>query len=575
MPNLPSPQPTVPHHPAWVWWLPLLTLVLQSTLFLGMNWRSTEPIDFWPLSFVCLVPWVVTIVIPAEGRRVAVLSYGLGIAFYLVNMHYIRVITVPGYIALGVYFGAYYLLFAIALRWAYRRRRLPLTLLVPVLWVAGEYARGIGPLAFPFLFLSHGAYRCLTLIQISDVFGAYGVSFVIAMVNGLLADGVLSRLAAAAGRPLFGPMLTTLLVVSATLLYGIIQGNRATLAPGPRIAVLQADYQVSVDPSKPRISEAEKAQTYFHLMRQAAEARPNLILFPETPWLMALNPEFLKQATFSVNPPYYEAYQQVSRTYDALLHDAADHYQAGIVIGAGSIEFPATHYPSTLKYNSAFVYTPGSATKGRYDKVALVMFGEYTPFRYGRGHFLYRWLDSFNPFSSPDDEFSLTPGREFTVFGLADDAGGPARYFGVAICFEDLIPKVSRRFAAGSPGHPPVDFLLSISNDGWFNHGPLVPQHLAVCVFRAVENRIGIARSVNTACSGFVDPDGRIHDVVRRHERMLGPGIFGFAVARVLTDSRRTVYTRFGDWFGWLCAVLGAVTLSSAVLGMGRRGAGS
>ena len=125
------------------------------------------------------------------------------------------------------------------------------------------------------------------------------------------------------------------------------------------------------------------------------------------------------------------------------------------------------------------------------------------------------------------------------------------------------MPYVSRVFATGvSRGdlHTPrpagdeayagkqVDFLLNISNDGWFGRGVQQPQHLAICVMRAVENRVGIARSVNTGISGFVDPSGRLHDLVTSGS--------GYAVGNVWTDTRFSFYSRYGDWFAWTCAVL-------------------
>ena len=76
------------------------------------------------------------------------------------------------------------------------------------------------------------------------------------------------------------------------------------------------------------------------------------------------------------------------------------------------------------------------------------------------------------------------------------------------------MPYVSREFVAGDPQNKGVDFLLNISNDGWFS-GTQQPQHLAICVFRAVENRVGFARAVNTGVSAFIDPTGFVHDVVR------------------------------------------------------------
>jgi len=102
-----------------------------------------------------------------------------------------------------------------------------------------------------------------------------------------------------------------------------------------------------------------------------------------------------------------------------------------------------------------------------------------------------------------------------------------------------------------------VDFLLNISNDGWFGRNHQQPQHLSTCVFRAVENRVGIARSVNTGISAFIDPSGRVHDQVRGDPNDNWPRQVGYSVANVMVDSRYTLYTRLGDWFGWLCVLIG------------------
>jgi apolipoprotein N-acyltransferase len=563
----------------WLLSFPLLTLILQSVIFLGMNWSSTGSVDFWPLGFVCLTPWLL-FVVTARRRHIAyLLSYALGVAFFLINTDYLRHITIAGYAAVGFYFGLFYLLVALALRPAYLRWRLPLTLLVPIVWVAAEYGRALGPLAFPFLYLSHGAYRQLVLIQVSDIGGAYAVSFFIAMINGFIADcaicalaarpvrisadnalgtgGTVSKAAAHCATRLFWPVLIVSLAGAATIGYGVIQLSRSTMSDGPKIAVLQGDYPLSVDPNSSGPDEEVKAARYLDLLEQAAAAEPDLILLPETPWAMCLNEEFLAQSTFPARALYYEELQRRSRNYRLVFQQSADATDASIVVGASAMEFPAAEYPNARKYNSAFIFTPHSTRVRRYDKAVLVMFGEYTPFRHTRLHAVYRWLDSFNPFSSPDDEFSLTAGKEFSVWDVRASSGREY-HFGIPICFEDLFPRVSREFAGGAGAADRADFLLSISNDGWFNHGSMVPQHLAVCAFRAVENRVGIARSVNTACSGFVDPNGRIHHLVNDGGRILGRGLFGFEVARVRLDARWSFYTRWGDWFAILCTVAGA-----------------
>jgi apolipoprotein N-acyltransferase len=129
---------------------------------------------------------------------------------------------------------------------------------------------------------------------------------------------------------------------------------------------------------------------------------------------------------------------------------------------------------------------------------------------------------------------------------------GETYRFGVPICYEDVMPYVCRRFVWGPDSKSKrVDFLLNISNDGWFLHRNELPQHFAICTFRAVENRVGVARAVNTGISGFIRPDGRAHD-------KLGVGEVGTRVARISMDSRVSVYSRTGDVFAFLCLLFGA-----------------
>jgi len=133
---------------------------------------------------------------------------------------------------------------------------------------------------------------------------------------------------------------------------------------------------------------------------------------------------------------------------------------------------------------------------------------------------------------------------------------GRSYRFGVPICYEDVMPYVSREFVSGGSNKKRVDFLLNISNDGWYGHGTQQPQHLAVCVFRAVENRVGIARAVTTGVSAFIDPSGRVHDRVGGDPSHRWPGESNYATARISVDSRYTSYSRYGDWFAWGCALV-------------------
>ncbi len=527
-----------------------LSLALQSVIF--------APNAVWPAAYVCLVPWVVVIGACSNPHRVYYTSYLLGFAFFLVNVRWIAPITVEGYIALSAYLAVYFPLVACPIRHAVRRRRIPMTLALPVIWVGSEFLRGIVISGFPWFFLAHSHYRVLSLIQVSDLFGAYGVSFVIALINGAIAEAIFAtgrRKHAGRGslrpRRLAWPhLLTTVVLVVAAFVYGQIQMRRDTGAPGPRIAVIQGDYPIRT--SDAFTHPVDRQRFYFRLMREAAAEQPDIYLLPETPWTMFLNESFLQESN-SADP-----WWRWSRECFRLLQNFSTEHNAYVITGAMSRELTPFHRLSeSWSYNSAFVFRPDGSVPFRYDKVHTVYFGETVPFRFGRFRFLYIWFNSLSPFGG-DVEYSINRGSEFKVFDIAvPPEGGRTYRFGIPICYEDVIPYVSRRFVIGPDGQKRVDFLLNISNDGWFLHSNELPQHLASCVFRAVENRVGIARAVNTGISGFIDANGRIHHLVTNVlGQSHGPGITGYQVAPVQIDSRTSLYSRIGDVFALTCCVL-------------------
>lgn len=527
----------------------LATLLLKSLIF--------APLGVWPATFVCLVPWLWMVGSAPSASRVYAWSFVLGLVFFLVNMHWLYFATGWGYVALAVYLAAFFPLMACPLRSVVRRRGWRLAWTFPVVWTGGELVRAVALSGFPWFFLSHSFYQVLPLIQVSDLVGAYGVSFVAAAVNGCCVDVLASRwrcgravLESAKGMRSWPSVAVAAGLLALTLGYGVFQLQRETTSSGPKVAVLQGDFVSAVYGDD--VPEPEKQQLYLSMLDDAAGQRPDVFLIPETPWIMYLNKEA-------------RDFFALSRQSFAALQDRARKYAAHVVAGCASM-IPTPHDLLTRdrRYNSAMVFTPDGAEPQRYDKVHLVYFGEIVPFRFGRFRFLYFWLNSLMPFSGADGsfEYSLFPGERFTRFTLkASSVPGRNFRFGVPICYEDVMPYVARRFAAGNgDGQKGVDFLLNISNDGWFGRGVQQPQHLAICVFRAVENRVGIARAVNTGISGFVDPDGRLHDLVPGTPEDGWPGAAGYRVGTLRVDSRWTLYSRFGDWFGWACAI-GALAL--------------
>ena len=547
----------------------VISLLAAATV--GLKSLIFAPISLWHLAFVCLVPWLLVVSTSNNPRRVYVSSFGVGLAFYLINMWWLSHVTIPGHVAWSVCIAVYFPLMACPLRHLARRRRMPLAIALPVIWIGCEYVRAWMLTGFPWFFLAHSQYRLLPLIQISDLFGAYAVSFVVAAVNGAMVDLLLSRLGGAGDaspeatppsvfRRRIGPVFAATLLLG-TLAYGVIQLRRDTTSPGPRVAVIQGDYPLFVDVDRNRKRADEKMARYTELMSRAAGEKPDLFLLPETPWRMVLNREFLELDPAQLAPARRRDLRW-SRECADLFRTWAQQMNATVVTGAFStVLMPLSLRAEEHNYNSAFVFGPDGSPAGRYDKNHLVVFGEFVPFRYGKLRFLYFWLHNFMPIAWLEEgvtyEYSLTAGEEFSVFSLrAPSLNGREFRFGAPICYEDVMPYVSRRFVTGSDGTKQIDFLLNISNDGWFVHSNELPQHLAICAFRAVENRVGIARAVNTGISGFIDPDGCIHDLVTRDGRSHGPGIDGFAVARLKVDSRHTVYSRIGDVLAGVCMVL-------------------
>jgi apolipoprotein N-acyltransferase len=579
-------------------------VVLGSYVFsAGMLCWIFPPYGIWPLVFVALVPWAVA---TCRAQRAWLVHWGsflVGWGFFLVSLRWLMPVTGLGYAALGLYLALYWTLAAWAVRTARRHGISPVWSL-PVVWVACEFLRATVMTGFPWLFLAHALYQQLPLIQISDFTGAYGVSFLAALVSGVLVDWILHRWRApgpktGTGQLYVGTVVTAGLLV-ATLAYGYVRLHQADFEHtpalrGPRVAVIQQDFPLISTPpygADPWVVLAK----YLELGAEAAREKPDLIAFPEAVWSAYQNIDFIEQKETVPETPRgswnwgyacHQAlsalargdYAAVNAVIAGLERDtrkplprlpAEKGPSITVLVGSSSIEqYPEAIYPKVKQYNSALVYDrDGTQRRERYDKIHLVPFGEYVPFRQTKFlgfdlHWLYRWLNSLSPFSGGGKkDYSLTRGQQVTAFKLDTEKGEYS--FGVPICYEDATPYLIRRFVWDGPRRR-VDFLVNISNDGWFLHSYELPQHLAICAFRAVENRVGIARAVNTGISGFIDPNGRIYSVVAQDGRTFGAGIVGYDIQPMYLDHRSSFYGRFGDWFALTCVALSVVLWLGAV----------
>ncbi|GJM27359.1 MAG: apolipoprotein N-acyltransferase [Phycisphaerae bacterium] len=529
---------------------------------LGLWIISFAPHDNWPAAYICLVPWLLMVCYTTSARRVYVFSYLVGAAFFFVTMRWMFMVTGIGSVILFLALGIYMPLVACPVRYIVRRRRFSLAVALPFVWVGSEAVRSMFVPGLPWNLLGHSQHPFLAAIQVSDLVGAYGVSFMVAVANGLFADLLLVRFGWPCEDQKASPQTRSRLsiafaacVILFVFGYGIIQLRAGTISDGPRVAVVQGNYPNFVDSSRNQRqpTHTERADRYFELIEAAQTEQPDLFLLPETPWFMHLNVEFLAWR-YSRTPNGTSHSEYCYERFGLYAVDNNTH----IVTGAGSyVPTPLDLRAAQIRYNSAFVFGPEGGIPGRYDKIHRVLIGEYVPFRYGPLRFVYLWLNQFLPFGTSDYEYSLTAGTEFTTFSMkAPSQQGKEYRFATPICYENVMPYIPRAFVTGEDGKKRCDFLLNLSNDGWFPNSGEQPQHLVASVFRAVENRVGVARAVNTGISGFVDPDGRVHHRVSKDGVVVGPDVEGYEVANVKVDSRHSLYSRIGDVFSGLCAVL-------------------
>ena len=401
-------------------------------------------------------------------------------------------------------FSIYYLVFGFLYALASRSLASWMIVGAPVLWVALEYARGnLSFLASPWNFLAHSQHQTLPVIQIADLTGAYGVSFVLLMVNQFVSQLPDPRAARQWKWRAQGTALG--LAIAATLVYGWYR-----LADVPaagevlRVTLVQANVTVrSKMSSKEQITHIA---AYDRWSRQAAREKPDVIVWPSSSlpgpidfWIIRLYVNYVAN-------------------------------QAGIPLlvgGAGGDKFAPAREGHLPYSNSEFLISPMGELEGQYNKVHLTPFSEQVPLQ---GFVSWpRWMTTL--------EKSFVPGDGYTLFKVGKAS------FGTPICWENTFPDVFRRFVLAG-----ANVMISVTNESVFGTTAGPYQTLAMNVFRAVENRVAIARAATTGVSAFIDSRGRIVSKVEdeRGVDLFVPGVltWDLPLAR-----ERALYTLYGDLF--------------------------
>jgi apolipoprotein N-acyltransferase len=484
--------------------------------------------------FVGLVPfalWIQALSPDVEGRRAAVrgaLVFGtlyFGVLFYwiLVALVWFTPLAILAFIGSMILLVGAAALFGWMLHRSVHGARAPLWLALPVTWTATEWFRAHwpGPLAFPWLGLGTSLTGYPELVGIAEIVGARGVTFWLALVNGLLAAAVLR---ARERRRWWALGAVTAVVVALPMAWGVWRARTLPVREVGRVAVVQPNI-----PEDLKMSRREGLDsTFASLDRLLPRIRPGsvqLVVLPEVTFQI-----FPRAVAYAADVDRIQAYAR----------------EVGAPILFGSLGFTETGTGDYIPYNAAFLMKPQGLTDYEYDKRYLVPMVERVPLLPAK------WLRHL---------------AYFGKFGVGQ--GWPlARVDGTAyaplVCYESTYPQGARAFRLAG-----ADVLLNITNDSWYGREPwwsrttALWQHPAHMVMRAIENRMGVARAANTGISLFVDPVGRIHDATPLFQADL-------RVDPVLTTDIVTFYTRFGDLAGNGSAVA-ALALVIAALRLGAR----
>ena len=493
--------------------LVLFSAILLTLAFFDFNLEFLAWFALVPLFFILEGKSTSKRVYPytyiSELKWAFLVSYFCGISFFAFSMYWLIHVTVGGWIILsfyqGLYFGIFGFFFCYLTKLStsnalFRSKRRPPRRKTPheekglptlyayfaisSAWVILEYIRshlggGIG-----WNLLGYSQYKNLPVIQIAGITGVWGVSFLVVLMNVAVYSVIKMAMKCYEIEPGFkikikgnvpfreelkiNPAVQTLAVLVlfiATLAYGhlVIARSEARKQPHIKISVIQGNI-----PQRFKWDErflVDITRRYENLTKQAAKDKPQLIIWPET-----------------AVPGYLNYDEVLIRWIKKLIRRT----RTPLLVGAPM----AGESGLDTSFNSAVLFSNRGAILDRYDKLHLVLFGEFIPFE-KQLPFLRKLL----PITG-----TYIPGEEYTVFNLR------GTNFSTLICFEDIFPGLVRQFVKRG-----ADFMVNITNDAWFEETCAAYQHAANSVLRAVENRRPFVRSANTGFSCFIEETGKIY----------------------------------------------------------------
>lgn len=476
--------------------------VTCASALAGLLMAGSFPVpDYALLAWVGLVPLLLVM-----RKRPFQSGFVAGAVFFAVVLYWLNIVmTTYGHLPLVISLLFYlFLVGYLALFWGgatwvacrlKENKKYPFVLTLPVLWVALEFLRGFLLTGFPWATLGYSQQSWLEMVQSADLFGVYGLSYLLILVNVVLAESLRGLRGKSSHTVPVKAVTVTILVLLLNYGYGVwcLQQNLDARSGVLQTGLIQGNISQEIKWHPDHQLNTFKAYRDLSLQAERAGAK-DLIIWPE-----------------AAMPFYFQDGGKLAESVSNVPLETG----ASLLFGSPAY----SREGGELRYlNSAFLLSANAQIMGRSDKVHLVPFGEYVPLG------------------------KLLPFVDKLVAGIGDYSPGEitpleihGQHMGVLVCYEVIFPELAREYVRQGS-----DLLINITNDAWFGKSSAPWQHLAMARFRAIENRVWLARAANTGISAFIAPSGRIIAQTELSET-------AFLTGQVGLGARPGLYSHMGD----------------------------
>lgn len=463
-----------------------------SGVLLAAAW---PPLPFGFIAFIAMI-WPLDIISGKSFGKAFKGGYLFSFVYYLFSLYWIGWVTIPGTLAAMAIISLYSAFIFALYAGIYRYHRVLAMVLFPFLWVGMEYFRSLFEIAFPWSNLAYTQGSYTPFLQICEFVGDSGISLIIVIVNILLWQAWRCR-----GRSLRAVLVLAagLMIVTPTLYGAVVMSGAGPVNQGKiHVALLQGDIDLKTkwDPNKKDYNFA----VYDSLAKEAVPA--DLLIWPET-----------------AAPAYLLGDYRLTARVARIARDAA------CPMLVGTLDYDYVDDSTVETFNAAVQFDADGNHRKPYHKNKLVPFAETVP--YGQ------YIPFLANLSLGWSDF--VHGRELVVY--ENDFGK----YGTLICYEIIFPEVINRYVREG-----ADFLVNITNDTWYGYSSGPYQHAGMAAFRAIENRIEIARAANSGFSYFVDKYGRVYNKGRLYERVILHGMLSPVDGRTFFNRTGPLIGRFG-----------------------------